>query len=123
MNHVLRFPQSPGLRPIDCGAQPMFDGDVRTRVARSAGAPGEQTVMATEFAAGSSTVWHSHDTDQTLVVTAGSARLDYADGPIELQAGDVVTVPAGVPHRHLSSGDQPMTHLSVTGYGRNHLQL
>jgi quercetin dioxygenase-like cupin family protein len=117
----LHFPRSPGPDTIDCGDQPMFDGDVRARVARQAEAPGQQTVMATRFAAGASTVWHSHDADQTLVVVDGSGRLEYDADHVELGPGDVTTVPAGVRHRHRSDHAASMTHLSVTGHGDSHL--
>ncbi|QWF82978.1 cupin domain-containing protein [Amycolatopsis sp. CA-230715] len=106
---------------IECGDQPMFRGRVRARIARQARATGELTVMATTFDPGASTAWHTHDSDQTLVVTAGTGALEDEQGVHPLHAGDVVTVPRGHWHRHLAAATDSMTHLSVTAHGQHHL--
>ncbi|MBN9733494.1 hypothetical protein Ae168Ps1_0738 [Pseudonocardia sp. Ae168_Ps1] len=117
----LRFPGGEVPAEVRCDDLPLFDGPVWTRIARRADAPGGLTVMATRFAAGAGTAWHHHDSDQTLVLSAGRGAVEYADGrALALSPGDVVTVAAGERHRHLAGADG-MTHLSVTTLGDTHL--
>lgn len=45
-------------------------------------------------------VWHSHvDTDEAFLVIKGQLRIDFADGPVELNAGELFVVPKGVEHK------------------------
>jgi mannose-6-phosphate isomerase-like protein (cupin superfamily) len=45
-------------------------------------------------------VWHSHaETDEVFLVLAGSLRIEFRDGAVDLQEGEMVVVPAGVEHR------------------------
>ncbi|BBF99685.1 MULTISPECIES: cupin domain-containing protein [Pseudonocardia] len=119
---VPRFPATPDVPEIDCSDQPMFVGRVRARFARPGGRAGDLTVLATTFDPGAGTVWHSHDTDQVLVLTAGAGLVDYDDGDtVPLTAGDTVVVDRGRRHRHLADAAEGMTHLSVTGPGESHL--
>jgi 4-carboxymuconolactone decarboxylase len=67
------------------------------------------------FAPGARTAWHSHPGGQILIVTAGSGRVQLWEQPIEeIQAGDVVRIPAGVKHWHGASPGTSMTHLGIT---------
>jgi mannose-6-phosphate isomerase-like protein (cupin superfamily) len=45
-------------------------------------------------------VWHSHeDTDETFIVLDGALRIEFRDGAVELEAGEMFVVPRGVDHR------------------------
>ncbi|CAD6552570.1 hypothetical protein LMG28727_05384 [Paraburkholderia kirstenboschensis] len=45
-------------------------------------------------------VWHFHpDSDETFLVIEGTLIIDFEDGPVELRAGQLLTVPAGTRHR------------------------
>ena len=45
-------------------------------------------------------VWHDHpDTDETFIVLDGSLRIDFRDGHVVVNAGEMFVVPAGVEHR------------------------
>ena len=45
-------------------------------------------------------VWHDHqDTDETFIVLEGTLVIDFLDGTVELEAGQMLVVPKGVPHR------------------------
>jgi len=45
-------------------------------------------------------VWHHHeDTDETFIVMAGSLRIDFRDGSVDLEAGEMFVVPRGVEHK------------------------
>ena len=45
-------------------------------------------------------VWHQHlDTDETFLVLHGKMCIKFSDQTIALQAGELLVVPKGVPHR------------------------
>jgi mannose-6-phosphate isomerase-like protein (cupin superfamily) len=45
-------------------------------------------------------VWHSHaHTDETFLVLAGTLRIDFRDGAVTLNAGDLFVVPKGKEHK------------------------
>jgi mannose-6-phosphate isomerase-like protein (cupin superfamily) len=44
-------------------------------------------------------VWHAHDEeDELFYIVKGSLRIEFEDGPIDLEKGDFMTVPKGVRH-------------------------
>ena len=44
-------------------------------------------------------VWHDHaDTDETFIVLEGSLRIDFRDGHVVVNRGEMFVVPAGVEH-------------------------
>ena len=48
--------------------------------------------------------WHSHaGSDETVLVWAGRFRVEYRDGAVELDAGQVCVVPAGREHRGVAA--------------------
>ena len=50
-------------------------------------------------------VWHSHpDTDEAFLVIEGRLRLDFRDGAVELEPGQLYVVPRGVEHRPVAEG-------------------
>ena len=49
-------------------------------------------------------VWHDHqDTDETFIVLEGTLAIDFRDGKVELEVGQMLVVPKGVPHRPRAS--------------------
>tara|TARA_B100000925_G_scaffold262444_1_gene219757 strand:+ start:367 stop:738 length:372 start_codon:yes stop_codon:yes gene_type:complete len=51
-------------------------------------------------------VWHNHqDTDETFIVLEGKLVIDFQDGTVELEAGQMLVVPKGVPHRPRASAE------------------
>ena len=51
-------------------------------------------------------VWHDHqDTDETFIVLEGTLVIDFQDGTVELEAGQMLVVPKGVPHRPRASAE------------------
>ena len=45
-------------------------------------------------------VWHEHPhTDETFIVLEGSMRIDFRDGHVDLNAGEMYVVPRGVEHK------------------------
>jgi mannose-6-phosphate isomerase-like protein (cupin superfamily) len=51
-------------------------------------------------------VWHDHpDTDETFIVLEGSLRIEFEDGQVDLEAGEMYVVPKGVKHRPRADGE------------------
>ena len=49
-------------------------------------------------------VWHSHaDTDETFIVLDGSIDIEFRDGSVQLQAGEMYVVPKGVEHKPVAA--------------------
>lgn len=45
-------------------------------------------------------IWHDHlDTDETFIVLEGQLRIDFRDGHVLLNAGEMYVVPKGVEHK------------------------
>ncbi|MHC8388421.1 cupin domain-containing protein [Pseudomonas sp. MDT2-39-1] len=45
-------------------------------------------------------IWHEHlDTDETFIVLEGQLRIDFRDGHVLLNAGEMYVVPKGVEHK------------------------
>jgi len=45
-------------------------------------------------------VWHTHtDTDEAFIILEGQLRIDFRDGAVELNAGEMWVVPKGVEHK------------------------
>lgn len=49
--------------------------------------------------------WHVHpDSDETFIALEGILIIEFDDGPVELHAGQMLTVPAGTRHRTRPAG-------------------
>ncbi|RFU44627.1 cupin domain-containing protein [Paraburkholderia sp. DHOC27] len=49
--------------------------------------------------------WHLHpDSDETFITLEGILIIDFHEGPVELRPGQMLTVPAGMPHRTRPAG-------------------
>ena len=45
-------------------------------------------------------VWHHHEAeDELFLVVAGRFRMEFRDGAVELEPGELIVVPRGVEHR------------------------
>jgi quercetin dioxygenase-like cupin family protein len=56
---------------------------------------------------------HTHPYDEVLIVIEGRARLLGEEEEREAVAGDVVIVPAGVPHGFVNSGAGPLRQVDI----------
>lgn len=45
-------------------------------------------------------VWHSHaETDETFMIVNGKLIIEFRDGRVDLQAGEMFVIPKGVEHK------------------------
>lgn len=104
-----------GSRDVRPGPAESFTGGVRVEMLFEAVDPSHASGGSVAFEAGARTAWHSHPGGQILIVTAGTGRVQQWGGPIEeIQAGDVVRIPADQKHWHGASLHASMTHLAIT---------
>ena len=51
-------------------------------------------------------VWHSHaDTDEVFIVVDGRMSIEFRDGRVDLEAGEMYVVPRGTEHRPFASAE------------------
>jgi len=61
-------------------------------------------------------VWHDHpDTDETFIVLDGSLRIDFRDGHVVVNPGEMFVVPAGVEHRPCAENEVKMLLIEPRG--------
>lgn len=102
------------LRPSNAGSTAHFTGKVRISrlfTDRDVAGPTKESVT---FEPGARSAWHTHDSGQTLIVTAGSGRIQRWGGLVEkVQAGDVVWIPSGQKHWHGAAPAVAMTYVAI----------
>ena len=51
-------------------------------------------------------VWHSHpDTDEAFFIVKGQLRIDFRDGSVVLNTGEMLIVPKGVEHKPFADSE------------------
>ena len=61
-------------------------------------------------------VWHDHpDTDETFLVLEGELRIDFRDGAVVLQPGELYIVPAGIEHKPYAEQEVRMLLIEPRG--------
>jgi len=61
-------------------------------------------------------VFHSHEeTDETFIVLDGCLRIDFEDGSVDLNAGEMFVVPKGVPHKPFAKSETQLLLIEPRG--------
>ena len=103
-----------GSQPANPGPADWFTGTVRVEPLFSAPDPARTAGARVTFEPGARTAWHTHPLGQTLIITAGTGRVQRAGGPVEtVGPGDVVWFPPGEKHWHGASATEAMTHIAI----------
>jgi quercetin dioxygenase-like cupin family protein len=103
-----------GSQPSGKGPAEWFTGTVRVDPLFPVTAPARAAGNAVTFEPGARTAWHTHPFGQTLVVTAGSGRVQRWGGPREeIRPGDVVRFEPGEKHWHGAAPTTAMTHIAI----------
>jgi 4-carboxymuconolactone decarboxylase len=101
-------------RSVTQGTTERFTGTAKITSLFSANAPSRVTGGQVTFEPGARTAWHSHPLGQTLIVTAGTGRIQFWGGVIqEIRTGDVVSIPPATKHWHGASPGSSMTHIAI----------
>ena len=103
-----------GSQPSGRGPAEYFTGTVRVDPLFQAADPARVVGASVTFEPGARTAWHTHPLGQTLIVTAGSGRVQRWGGQIEdIRPGDVIWIPPGEKHWHGASATTAMIHLAI----------
>jgi quercetin dioxygenase-like cupin family protein len=103
-----------GSQPSRKGPAEYFTGTVRVDPLFEAHDPARAVGARVTFEPSARTAWHTHPLGQTLIVTAGSGRIQRWGGPIEeIRPGDVVWIPPAEKHWHGASPATAMTHIAI----------
>lgn len=91
-----------------------FTGSVRVNPLFQASGPARASGSLVTFEPGAHTNWHSHPLGQTLIVTAGTGRVQRWGDPVdEIRQGDVVWIPPGQKHWHGAGPNTSMAHIAI----------
>jgi quercetin dioxygenase-like cupin family protein len=103
-----------GSQPSGRGPSGYFTGTVRIDPLFEAPDPARAVGASVTFEPGARTAWHSHPLGQTLIVTAGSGRVQRWGGPIEeIRPGDVIWFEPGEKHWHGATATTAMSHIAI----------
>jgi mannose-6-phosphate isomerase-like protein (cupin superfamily) len=56
---------------------------------------------------------HKHPYDEVLIIQEGCANATVGDEKVEVEAGDVVLIPANTPHAFTNSGDGNLRQIDI----------
>jgi mannose-6-phosphate isomerase-like protein (cupin superfamily) len=61
-------------------------------------------------------IWHDHqDTDETFIVIEGNLRIDFRDGSVQVQSGEMLVVPRGVEHKPYAENEVKLLLIEPRG--------
>ena len=61
-------------------------------------------------------VWHNHDdTDETFIVIEGSLRIDFRDGHVDLNQGEMFVVSKGIEHKPYAENEAKLLLIEPRG--------
>ena len=103
-----------GTRAVRPGPAAQFTGTVRVEMLFAPTDTTRGSGAHVTFEPGARSAWHTHPRGQTLVVTAGTGRIQRRGGAVqEIRTGDVVWTPPGVEHWHGAAPTIVMSHLAI----------
>ncbi len=95
---------------------PLFTGGAVTRQPLVTEDMGKSFNMSNiSFAAGAKNKFHTHSTDQVLIVTSGKGIVATEKEQRTVSLGDLIFIPAGEKHWHGATKDSAFSHISLTG--------
>ena len=81
----------------------------------------EYQVNIINFGKGVRNKFHTHNSEQILIITAGKGVVATEKEEKVVTVGDIVLIPAGEKHWHGSRGDSEVSHIVIVGYRANGL--
>lgn len=69
--------------------------------------------VVVNFPRGIRNKFHTHSSDQILVITSGIGIVATETEQVEASVGDVIHIPAGEKHWHGARKESPMSHLAI----------
>jgi quercetin dioxygenase-like cupin family protein len=66
---------------------------------------------------------HTNEIEHQQLVLAGEATIGLGDEVLKVKAGDVIHIPAGLPHWYRAEGDQPFEFLCAVPNGPDKIRI
>ncbi len=108
---IAEVPETPNPSPIIVGGTVTVQPVVPTSKSNDFNC----TVM--NFAKGARNKFHSHTSDQVLVITDGVGIVATENEECEVTVGDIIHVPAGEKHWHGARKESYMSHITIMDKG------
>ena len=83
----------------------------------------EFNVNIVNFGNGVRNKFHTHNSEQVLIVTSGQGYIATEAEKVAITVGDVVLIPAGEKHWHGAAADSEFSHIYVSQLGSQLTQL
>ena len=83
----------------------------------------EFNVNIVNFGNGVRNKFHTHNSEQVLIVTSGQGYIATEAEKVAITVGDVVLIPAGEKHWHGAAADSEFSHIYVSRLGSELTQL
>jgi quercetin dioxygenase-like cupin family protein len=109
INRMDKSPREPFVNPI-------FTGDGVT-IQKLAPDSKDFNLNVVHFPKGVGNKFHTHDSDQILIITSGKGIVATEKEEKVVTAGDVILFPAGEKHWHGATDDSEFSHVYVTRMG------
>ena len=91
-----------------------FTGKAFLKVLVAADAVTNCNISDVAFEAGCRNNWHTHPSNQILIVKEGTCYYQEEGKPIQkIAAGGVINILPGIKHWHGASPDAPMVHIAI----------
>jgi quercetin dioxygenase-like cupin family protein len=103
-------------------SKPIFTGSDVTRQVLLPDSK-EYDVNVVNFGKGVRNKFHTHDSEQILIVTSGKGMIATETEEKVISTGDVVIIPAGEKHWHGATKDLEFSHIYVSRLGSKLTQL
>ena len=99
--------------PKQGAESPLFTGAVTRQDLLSGDMTKFFNVVIINFGKGVRNKFHTHTSDQVLLVTEGIGIVATEDEEITVTAGDVIHIPAGEKHWHGATKDTEFSHINL----------
>ena len=100
-------------------ADKLFTGPVTLQAIIGSDLSENFLIQQVNFSKGVRNKFHTHSTEQILIVTEGEGIVATDKEEITVRPGDVIFIPAGEKHWHGAAKDSWFSHLSVVVPGAN----
>ena len=91
----------------------MMGGPVTAQVIIPGASANNFNCGVVNFSRGARTKFHSHTSDQLLIITAGIGMVATSDEEREVTVGDIAYIPAGEKHWHGARKESSMSHITI----------
>jgi quercetin dioxygenase-like cupin family protein len=100
---------------------PLFTGEVTVQPLIPEG--GDFNMAVVNFGKGVRNKFHTHESDQILIVTAGKGTVATEFEQREVTVGDVILFPTGEKHWHGATDDSEFSHIYISRAGQKTRQV